>query len=76
MAIRHRLYAKENRRWELLSSDEPLDIPFLLILLLLLVVGLVMLYSASSAQSMYAWRTSLFPIFSRSGLREITTSGA
>ena len=53
MAIRHRLYAKENRRWELLSSDEPLDIPFLLILLLLLAVGLVMLYSASSAQSMY-----------------------
>ena len=45
-----KLYAKEDRR---LRAGEIVDIPFLLILLLLLTVGLVMLYSASSAQSMY-----------------------
>ena len=45
-----KLYAKEDRR---VFSGETVDIPFLLLTLLLLVVGLVMLYSASSAQSMY-----------------------
>ena len=45
-----KLYAKEDRR---LMSGETVDIPFLLLTLLLLAVGLVMLYSASSAQSMY-----------------------
>ena len=49
MAIQHRLYAKEDRR----GSGETVDIPFLTLVLLLLVVGLAMLYSASSAQSMY-----------------------
>ena len=45
-----KLYAKEDRRsW----IGETVDIPFLLLLLLLLTVGLVMLYSASSAQSQY-----------------------
>lgn len=53
MAIRRSLYAKENRRLEPFQPEERMDYPFLLILLLLLVVGLVMLYSASSAQSMY-----------------------
>ncbi len=45
-----KLYAKEDRR---VFSGETVDIPFLLLTLLLLAVGLVMLYSASSAQSMY-----------------------
>ena len=45
-----KLYAKEDRRALL---GETVDIPFLLLTLLLLAVGLVMLYSASLAQSMY-----------------------
>ena len=45
-----RLFAKEDRRR---FSGETVDIPFLILTLLLLIVGLVMLYSASSAQSMY-----------------------
>ncbi len=45
-----KLYAKEDRRFRV---GETVDIPFLLLTLLLLTVGLVMLYSASSAQSMY-----------------------
>ena len=45
-----KLYAKEDRRS---LVGETVDIPFLLLLLLLLTVGLVMLYSASSAQSQY-----------------------
>lgn len=45
-----KLYAKEDRRF---SIGETVDIPFLLLTILLLIVGLVMLYSASSAQSMY-----------------------
>ena len=49
MAIQPRLYAKEDRR----GSGETVDIPFLTLVLLLLAVGLAMLYSASSAQSMY-----------------------
>ena len=49
MAIQPRLYAKEDRR----GSGETVDIPFLIFVLLLLTVGLAMLYSASSAQSMY-----------------------
>ena len=52
MAIQTRLYAKENRRLRK-RTGESIDIPFLLILLVLLAVGLVMLYSASSAQSAY-----------------------
>ena len=46
------LYAKENRRLTG-QAGERVDIPFLVILLLLLGLGLVMLYSASYAQSEY-----------------------
>ena len=52
MALQSALYAKENRRW-LKPAGESVDILFLLLLLLLLTVGLVMLYSASYAQSQY-----------------------
>ena len=51
MAADKGLFAKEDRRK--LSSGESVDIPFLFLTLLLLAVGLTMLYSASSAQSMY-----------------------
>ena len=53
MAIQKRLYAKENRWLKKIRPEENVDIPFLVILLVLLGVGLVMLYSASSAQSQY-----------------------
>jgi len=53
MAVQSFLYAKENRRTAKPRSGDTIDIPFLVILLTLLTVGLVMLYSASSAQSMY-----------------------
>ena len=52
MALQKLLYAKEDR----LRNKRPgerVDIPFLLLLLVLLCVGLVMLYSASYAQSQY-----------------------
>ena len=49
MAMQSRLYAKEDRRF----PGAAVDIPFLTLVLLLLAVGLAMLYSASSAQSMY-----------------------
>ena len=45
----HNLRTKEDRR----NSGETVDYPFLILILLLLAVGLAMLYSASSAQSMY-----------------------
>ena len=45
-----KLCAKEDRR---VFSGETVDRAFLLLTMLLLVVGLIMLYSASSAQSMY-----------------------
>ena len=51
MAAGNTLYAKEDRRR--FSAGEGVDIPFLILLMLLLAVGLVMLYSASSAQSEY-----------------------
>ncbi len=50
MAAARFLHAKEDRRK---FSGAGVDIPFLLLVLLLLGVGLVMLYSASSAQSAY-----------------------
>ncbi|MBQ8238153.1 MAG: putative lipid II flippase FtsW [Oscillospiraceae bacterium] len=50
MAMQRPLYAKEDRRKR---SGATVDIPFLILVLLLLAVGLAMLYSASSAQSMY-----------------------
>ena len=49
MAAEPILYAKEERR----LRRESVDIPFLILLLILLTVGLVMLYSASYAQSHY-----------------------
>ena len=50
MALQSRLYAKEDRRGYALKR---VDIPFLVLILLLLTVGLVMLYSASCAQSQF-----------------------
>ena len=51
MAKAASLSAKENRR--LRKADDNVDIPFLTLVLLLLSVGLIMLYSASCAQSEY-----------------------
>ena len=53
MAVQRDLYAKENRRPKKLRAGDSVDIPFLVLVLLLLAVGLVMLYSASYAQSEY-----------------------
>ena len=50
MALQRNLYAKEDRRQ---TRGATVDIPFLILLLCLLTVGLVMLYSASYAQSEY-----------------------
>ncbi len=50
MAIGRRLYAKEDRS---ALRGGGVDIPFLILILVLLTVGLVMLYSASFAQSQY-----------------------
>ena len=52
MASERTLYAKEDRR-VFKKSGESVDIPFLILVLLLLTVGLTMLYSASYAQSEY-----------------------
>ena len=51
MAAEKLLYAKEERRRN--PAGEKVDRPFLILVLLLLAVGLIMLYSASSAQSQY-----------------------
>ena len=51
MALEDKLHAKENRRR--ISAGESVDVPFLVLVLLLLTVGLAMLYSASYAQSEY-----------------------
>ena len=50
MAAERYLYAKEDRR---LRTVKKVDIPFAVLVLLLLTVGLIMLYSASHAQSRY-----------------------
>ncbi|MBQ7341036.1 MAG: putative lipid II flippase FtsW [Oscillospiraceae bacterium] len=47
------LFRAKEDRYRKKPVGERVDIPFLLLLLMLLTVGLVMLYSASSAQSMY-----------------------
>ena len=52
MAAERTLYAKENCRPNL-RAETSVDFPFLLLVLLLLAVGLIMLYSASFAQSEY-----------------------
>ena len=49
MAPERKLPAKEDRR----ASGESVDYPFLILVLLLLTLGLIMLYSASYAQSEY-----------------------
>ena len=49
MASKHSSVAKEDRR----RCGETVDIPFLILILLLLAVGLAMLYSASYAQGEY-----------------------
>ena len=51
MAKARSLSAKENRR--LSGTDDNVDFPFAFLVLLLLTVGLIMLYFASSAQSEY-----------------------
>lgn len=53
MAAERTLYAKENRLPAQRRRGESVDIPFLLLVLALLTVGLTMLYSASCAQSQY-----------------------
>ena len=50
---RSALYAKEDRLSHRQRADATIDIPFLVILLALLGLGLVMLYSASCVQSAY-----------------------
>ena len=59
MALERTLFAKEDRRWD---GGEKADPVFWVILLLVLLVGLTMLYSASYAQSLYdtGYRTSAF----------------
>ena len=52
MASERTLHAKEDRRPGI-PSGANVDIPFLILIMLLLCVGLIMLYSASSAQSEY-----------------------
>lgn len=54
MAGQRILHGKEDRFW--CPKGEGIDRPFLIILLVLLVTGLGMLYSASSAQSLYDTR--------------------
>lgn len=51
--MHEKMHAKEKHRRLLLPAGERVDIPFLILLLLLLAVGLGMLYSASYAQSQY-----------------------
>ena len=53
MAAQNLLHAKENRRLWKKRIGAGVDLPFLILLLLLLAVGLGMLYSASFAQSEY-----------------------
>lgn len=59
MATGSALYAKEERRLKSCRAGESVDIPFLVLVLLLLGVGLVMLYSASYAQSEYDTRYTI-----------------
>ena len=53
MAGQRSLHAKEDRRQGSALSQTSVDYPFLMLVLLLLAVGLMMLYSASFAQSHY-----------------------
>ena len=65
MAGEKLLRAKENRRRVLKPTGDRVDIPFLLLLLTLLGVGLTMLYSASYAQSEYDTLYTQTACFSR-----------
>lgn len=51
MAAKKSSYANENRRFLKKRTEESIDYPFFILLLLLLAAGLAMLYSASCAQS-------------------------
>ena len=53
MAAPYRVHAKEDRRFAWSRAGEGIDIPFLIILLVVFLVGLSLLYSASYAQSEY-----------------------
>ena len=54
MALQRRsLYAKEDRSGSFFTGEDIVDIPFLVLVLLLLTLGLIVLYSASYAQSEY-----------------------
>ena len=53
MAAGKALHAKANRRLNTVQTGVNIDVPFLIILMILLAVGLTMLYSASYAQSEY-----------------------
>ena len=57
MAGQRILHGKEERFW--CPKGEGIDRPFLIILLVLLAIGLGMLYSASSAQSLYDTKYSV-----------------
>ena len=56
MAAHRIVRAKEDRRLRIGKTGEGIDIPFLWMLLTVLTVGLIMLYSASYAQSEYDTR--------------------
>ena len=47
MAAPYRVHAKEDRRFAWSRAGEGIDIPFLIILLVVFLVGLSLLYSAS-----------------------------
>ena len=53
MAAPYRVHAKEDRRSALRRAGEGIDILFFIILLVIFLVGLCLLYSASYAQSEY-----------------------
>jgi len=53
MAAPYRVHAKEDRRLGFFRAGEGIDIPFFIILLVIFLVGLCLLYSASYAQSEY-----------------------
>ena len=77
MAADRILYAKEDRHRRKLSVQKKVDYPFLVILLILLSVGLIMLYSASFAQSLYDTRyTSSTRYLQRQGVCALIGLGA
>ena len=53
MATERNRSANEDRRFGIRRRGETVDHPFLILVLTLLAVGLIMLYSASFAQSEY-----------------------